>query len=94
MGLGSLSLQTFSHLPKGLISPSSLMKKTISLNKENVLIEVLCYSQGDGRPFWKLVVSEATGCADDDYFEEVYEVISLKTNPFKVLVLRPVLTLK
>ncbi|KAF5443306.1 hypothetical protein F2P56_035868 [Juglans regia] len=34
--------------------------------------EKLCY-QGDGRPFWKLVVSEATGCADDDYFEEVYE---------------------
>ncbi|KAM7484355.1 hypothetical protein LguiA_000364 [Lonicera macranthoides] len=29
--------------------------------------------QGDGRPFWKLVVSEATGCANDDYFEEVYE---------------------
>lgn len=29
--------------------------------------------EGDGRPFWKLVVSEATGCADDDYFEEVYE---------------------
>ncbi|KAK4261126.1 hypothetical protein QN277_004170 [Acacia crassicarpa] len=29
--------------------------------------------QGDGRPFWKLVVSEATGCADEDYFEEVYE---------------------
>ncbi|KAG6651030.1 haloacid dehalogenase-like hydrolase domain-containing protein 3 isoform X2 [Carya illinoinensis] len=29
--------------------------------------------QGDGRPFWKLVVSEATGCAADDYFEEVYE---------------------
>ncbi|KAB1208041.1 Haloacid dehalogenase-like hydrolase domain-containing protein 3 [Morella rubra] len=29
--------------------------------------------QGDGRPFWKLVVSEATGCADGDYFEEVYE---------------------
>ncbi|KAF7809139.1 haloacid dehalogenase-like hydrolase domain-containing protein 3 isoform X2 [Senna tora] len=29
--------------------------------------------QGDGRPFWKLVVSEATGCADKDYFEEVYE---------------------
>ncbi|KAM3706693.1 hypothetical protein ACJW31_03G169500 [Castanea mollissima] len=29
--------------------------------------------QGDGRPFWKLVVSEATGCADNDYFEEVYE---------------------
>ncbi|XP_057485637.1 uncharacterized protein LOC130771940 [Actinidia eriantha] len=29
--------------------------------------------QGDGKPFWKLVVSEATGCADDKYFEEVYE---------------------
>ncbi|GAV66928.1 HAD_2 domain-containing protein, partial [Cephalotus follicularis] len=29
--------------------------------------------QGDGRPFWKLVVSEATGCANDDYFEEVYK---------------------
>ncbi|XP_061338812.1 uncharacterized protein LOC133285576 isoform X1 [Gastrolobium bilobum] len=29
--------------------------------------------QGDGRPFWKLVVSEATGCRDEDYFEEVYE---------------------
>lgn len=29
--------------------------------------------QGDGRPFWKLVVSEATGCADDSYFDEVYE---------------------
>jgi len=35
----------------------------------------LFYYQGDGRPFWKLVVSEATGCANDDYFEEVYEVI-------------------
>ncbi|XP_022951708.1 haloacid dehalogenase-like hydrolase domain-containing protein 3 isoform X1 [Cucurbita moschata] len=29
--------------------------------------------QGDGRPFWKLVVSEATGCADDSYFEDVYQ---------------------
>ncbi|KAK9277433.1 hypothetical protein L1049_006976 [Liquidambar formosana] len=29
--------------------------------------------EGDGRPFWKLVVSEATGCANEDYFEEVYE---------------------
>uniref|UniRef100_A0A803R5S1 Haloacid dehalogenase-like hydrolase domain-containing protein 3 n=1 Tax=Cannabis sativa TaxID=3483 RepID=A0A803R5S1_CANSA len=29
--------------------------------------------QGDGRPFWKLVVSQATGCSDIDYFEEVYE---------------------
>ncbi|KAE8724618.1 CASP-like protein [Hibiscus syriacus] len=29
--------------------------------------------EGDGKPFWKLVVSEATGCSDDNYFEEVYE---------------------
>ncbi|XP_065861407.1 uncharacterized protein [Euphorbia lathyris] len=29
--------------------------------------------QGDGRPFWKVVVSEATGCSNNDYFEEVYE---------------------
>ncbi|KAI3433051.1 uncharacterized protein J3R85_007240 [Psidium guajava] len=29
--------------------------------------------QGDGRPFWRLIVSEATGCADHDYFEEVYQ---------------------
>ncbi|GMH15309.1 hypothetical protein Nepgr_017150 [Nepenthes gracilis] len=29
--------------------------------------------QGDGRPFWKFVVAEATGCANNDYFEEVYE---------------------
>lgn len=35
--------------------------------------------QGDGRPFWRLVVSEATGCADHDYFEEVYQVKFLET---------------
>ncbi|CAN6550548.1 unnamed protein product [Malus baccata var. baccata] len=29
--------------------------------------------QGDGRPFWKLVVSEATGCSNLHYFEQVYE---------------------
>ncbi|CAI9094919.1 OLC1v1030750C1 [Oldenlandia corymbosa var. corymbosa] len=29
--------------------------------------------QGDGKPFWKLNVSEATGCDNVDYFEEVYE---------------------
>ncbi|GFP87364.1 haloacid dehalogenase-like hydrolase domain-containing protein 3 [Phtheirospermum japonicum] len=28
---------------------------------------------GDGKPFWKLVVSEATRCDDANYFEEVYE---------------------
>jgi len=38
--------------------------------------------QGDGRPFWKLVVSEATGCGDDDYFEEVYEVAFLSSRLF------------
>ncbi|KAH9773862.1 F14L17.7 protein [Citrus sinensis] len=31
--------------------------------------------EGDGRPFWRLVVSEATGCTNDDYFEEVYELL-------------------
>ncbi|CAM8979980.1 hypothetical protein QQ045_000684 [Rhodiola kirilowii] len=29
--------------------------------------------EGDGRPFWRLVVKEATGCDSDHYFEEVYE---------------------
>ncbi|KAL3530219.1 hypothetical protein ACH5RR_009541 [Cinchona calisaya] len=29
--------------------------------------------QGDGKPFWRLLVSEATGCKNDDYFAEVYE---------------------
>ncbi|XP_022776891.1 haloacid dehalogenase-like hydrolase domain-containing protein 3 [Durio zibethinus] len=29
--------------------------------------------EGDGKPFWKLVVAEATGCSNDNYFEEVYE---------------------
>ena len=27
---------------------------------------------GDGRVFWRAVVSHATGCADPDYFESVY----------------------
>ena len=27
---------------------------------------------GDGRPFWRAVVAQATGCADPDYFEAVY----------------------
>ncbi|KDO82902.1 hypothetical protein CISIN_1g024886mg [Citrus sinensis] len=35
--------------------------------------------EGDGRPFWRLVVSEATGCTNDDYFEEVYEVSFYET---------------
>ncbi|KAL2546847.1 Haloacid dehalogenase-like hydrolase (HAD) superfamily protein [Forsythia ovata] len=29
--------------------------------------------QGDGKPFWRLVVSEATGCDSDNYFEDVYK---------------------
>ncbi|XP_062196526.1 uncharacterized protein LOC133899546 [Phragmites australis] len=29
--------------------------------------------QGDGRPFWRIVVAEATDCTDNDYFEEVYQ---------------------
>ncbi|XP_078444712.1 haloacid dehalogenase-like hydrolase (HAD) superfamily protein [Wolffia australiana] len=29
--------------------------------------------QGDGRDFWRIVVSEATGCSRVDYFEEVYQ---------------------
>ncbi|KAJ6837086.1 uncharacterized protein M6B38_324070 [Iris pallida] len=29
--------------------------------------------QDDGREFWRLVVSEATGCSRNDYFEEVYQ---------------------
>lgn len=39
-----------------------------------LLKHLALYFQGDGRPFWKLVVSEATGCSDNDYFEEVYQV--------------------
>ena len=27
---------------------------------------------GDGRPFWRAVVTRCTGCADPDYFEAVY----------------------
>lgn len=29
--------------------------------------------QGDGRPFWRIVVAEATDCTDNNYFEEVYQ---------------------
>ncbi|KAF7092967.1 hypothetical protein CFC21_095410 [Triticum aestivum] len=29
--------------------------------------------QGDGRPFWKIVVAEATDCTNNNYFEEVYQ---------------------
>ncbi|XP_062191754.1 uncharacterized protein LOC133895452 isoform X2 [Phragmites australis] len=30
-------------------------------------------AQGDGRPFWRIVVAEATGCTDNYYFEEVHQ---------------------
>ncbi|VAH99092.1 unnamed protein product [Triticum turgidum subsp. durum] len=29
--------------------------------------------QGDGRPFWRIVVAEATDCTNSNYFEEVYQ---------------------
>lgn len=29
--------------------------------------------EGDGRPFWRYAVATATGCADDTYFEELYQ---------------------
>ncbi|KAG9451268.1 hypothetical protein H6P81_011233 [Aristolochia fimbriata] len=29
--------------------------------------------EGDGRPFWRQIVSEATSCSNNDYFEEVYK---------------------
>ncbi|KAM3206587.1 hypothetical protein ACQJBY_061977 [Aegilops geniculata] len=30
-------------------------------------------AQGDGRPFWRIVVAEATGCTNSNYFEKVYQ---------------------
>ncbi|GLJ49625.1 hypothetical protein SUGI_1052820 [Cryptomeria japonica] len=32
--------------------------------------------QGDGRPFWRHIVAQATGCASNDYFEELYKHFS------------------
>jgi hypothetical protein len=29
--------------------------------------------EGDGRPFWRYAVATATGCADEAYFEELYQ---------------------
>lgn len=28
---------------------------------------------GDGRPFWRYIVQESTGCSNDELFEEVYD---------------------
>lgn len=47
--------------------------------------------QGDGRPFWKHIVVQATGCASNDYFEELYnhfsrgDVWKLPTGSYEVL---------
>lgn len=47
--------------------------------------------QGDGRPFWRQIVVQATGCASNDYFEELYnhfsrgDVWKLPTGSYEVL---------
>lgn len=52
--------------------------------------ELLRY-QGDGRPFWRHIVVQATGCASNDYFEELYnhfsrgDVWKLPTGAYEVL---------
>ncbi len=50
--------------------------------------ECWCFWQGDGRPFWRYAVATATGCADEAYFEELYQVrISSEAPIFKTIVL-------
>ncbi|CAK9227961.1 unnamed protein product [Sphagnum troendelagicum] len=39
--------------------------------------------EGDGRPFWRYAVATATGCADEAYFEELYQHFA-KGNAWKV----------
>ncbi len=51
-----------------------------------VMQRVLVFWQGDGRPFWRYAVATATGCADEAYFEELYQVrISSEAPIFKTL---------
>ncbi|CAH9123920.1 unnamed protein product [Cuscuta epithymum] len=56
----------------GLSTPSAVIKKGFKRAFSASWAEELRY-QGDGRPFWKFIVSEATGCNDNAYFEEVYQ---------------------
>ena len=56
--------------------------------KSYPIVGCVLYWQGDGRPFWKLVVSEATGCADDNYFEDVYQVMFYEQS-YLVFMLQP-----
>jgi hypothetical protein len=34
---------------------------------------LLLFAVGDGRPFWRFIVQEATQCSDEAMFEEVYQ---------------------
>ncbi|CAH9096740.1 unnamed protein product [Cuscuta epithymum] len=66
--------ETYAAIGKnyGLSTPSAVIKKGFKRAFSASWAEELRY-QGDGRPFWKFIVSEATGCNDNAYFEEVYQ---------------------